>query len=165
MGDTPTEVVRWAVQPLVQRPVRALLALAALVALSLAVALFAAEIAWGLIAALALGIALNRAFLPSRYAIESGAIVVDHPLRRRTLEWQTLNRIAFDETGALLGGAGLRVSIDLPRDPVLLARVIEALRTNAPEHCTISDRRSIDVAAPGAGDHRATARGDEGATP
>lgn len=156
-------------QPLIQRPMRALLALAALVALSTAVALFAAEFVWGLIAALALGIALSRAFLPSRYAIEPGAIVVDHPLRRRTLEWPTLDRIAFDESGALLMGAGFRLSIDLPRDPALFARVIEALRTHAPEHCTVADRRSVGVTDAAGNDHRAAdsraaaSRADEGA--
>jgi len=142
MRQTEDHVIRWTVQPLIERPARALLALAAIAALSIAVAAFASEALWGLVAALVLGIALNRAFLPSRYALEPGALVVDHPLRRRTLEWSTLDRIAFDEHGMLVHAAGLRLSIDLPRVSSLATRATEFMRANVNEACAIVDRRT-----------------------
>jgi len=153
MADRAT---RWTVQPLVERPGRVLLALAAIAAISVATALFAQDAGWGLIAAMVLGIALNRVILPSRYAIELGALVVDHPLRRRSIEWSKLERIAFDERGALLSGAGFRQSIDLPSDPAQSARVAELLRLHAVEGCAVVDRR-IAQSARGASPTEASA--------
>lgn len=138
--ESAARPIAWRVQPLIERPARALLALVVIAAFATAVALFASEVVWGFIAALILAASLNRAFLPSRYAIDAGGVVVDHPLRQRKVEWHTLDRIAFDESGALLLGPRARWSIDMPRDPALAARVIEALRTHAGEGCTVVDR-------------------------
>ncbi|MBX3356379.1 MAG: hypothetical protein KF724_11855 [Phycisphaeraceae bacterium] len=139
--------VRWAIHPVIERPFRALAALAAVAALSTAVALFAGEMTWGLIAALALGIALNRAFLVSRYAVEPHGLVIDHPLRRRTLEWESLRRIAFDDSGVLFSGGATRLSIDLPVDADRRRIVIDAIRAAAAPHCEVIDRRAISPPA------------------
>lgn len=141
-GRPPVPAIEWRVQPLVERPARGLLALAAIAALAVATALAAAEATWGLLAALILAVALCRAFLPSRYAIDRGGIVVDHPLRQRRVPWGRIERIAFDASGALLTGPGSRWSIDLPRDAALAARAVEVLRAHAPEGCEIVDRRT-----------------------
>lgn len=133
-------------QPLAQQPGRALVALAMIVLLSAASALAASDVGWGVIAAIVLGIALNRVILPSRYQIEPGALVVDHPLRRRRVAWSQLERVAFDDAGALLRGPGLNLSIDLPRDAALQSRVISAMRAGVPESCVVSDRRPAPAA-------------------
>jgi len=133
--------MRWTIQPLIERPARALVALVIVVAFAWAAASFAGEVVWGFLAGLALGIALNRVFLPSRYSIEPGALVVDHPLRRRTIEWAKLERVAFDDSGALLSSASTRLSIDLPRDAATRECVINALRASLEEDCVVVDRR------------------------
>lgn len=139
--------IEWRVLPIVARSARFTAALLSALALSVAVSWFDGEWLSGVFAALLVLAMLNRAVLPSAYRVDSGGMLLDHPLRRRVVPWGEMRMIAFDREGALVRWGASRStqeSIDFPRDHGRTDEIIRAMLDHARSNaaCVIVDRRA-----------------------
>lgn len=101
----------WGAHPLKER----LLAgtLTSMLILALASAVFAAAgPAWGILTVLALVLALNRFYFPSRFVIDRHGVAARYLLSRKRYEWSSVRRYLWDNRGAYLSTRGRRSWLD-----------------------------------------------------
>jgi hypothetical protein len=113
--DAPQPEFAWRAHPAREHVGRAALGSTVIVALAAFTALFMQSLAWGVFAAAILILALNRFFLPSRFAIDAEGITARYPLRRRRLRWSELRRFACDDHGGYLSTRARRSWLDAYR--------------------------------------------------
>ena len=79
-----------------------LLALLAVVMLSLGALWMSGTPVAALVAAVALILALNRFFFPSRFAVDAHGITAEYLLKKQTMPWSSLRRFVHDQRGGML---------------------------------------------------------------
>ena len=110
----------WPAHPARERPGAAVAALAIIALLALGATLLGQSPWWGGGAALLLVLALNRFFLPSRYAVDAEGITARYPLRTVRLPWSRVRRFVHDEHGGYLSSRARRSRFDAFRGVHLL---------------------------------------------
>lgn len=128
----------WHAHPAAERPGHAVLALVLIAAIALAVFLTTGGgVAWGLLSAVVLVLALNRFFMPSRFEIDEAGITARHPLRTQRLAWPNVRRFVHDERGGYLSTRARPSRLDASRGMHILfgskrEDVIAAIRARLP---------------------------------
>ncbi|MHC5002381.1 MAG: PH domain-containing protein [Planctomycetota bacterium] len=92
----------WRAHPAGERVGRALVAGAVVAGLAGLSAVLMQSVWWAALAIAVLVLALNRFFLPSRFAIDEEGITARYPLRRVRYRWSDLRRFVLDENGGYL---------------------------------------------------------------
>ncbi|MHC4992543.1 MAG: hypothetical protein ACYTGC_16345 [Planctomycetota bacterium] len=100
--DQSHETFSWQAHPAREHRGRAVAALAVVAAMAALSGLMMQSVGWGLLALLLLLAALNRFFLPTRFAIDDEGITARYPLRRMRFRWVELRRFALDDHGGYL---------------------------------------------------------------
>ena len=102
----------WRVHPASERTGAALLALAAVAALSWLAALTMQSVWWGLLAAVMLLVPLTSFFLPSQYRLDEHGIAVNRCGMVRRIRWKDVRRLLFDSRGAFLSKRSRATALD-----------------------------------------------------
>jgi hypothetical protein len=145
--ETPKDEFTWHAHPARERTSRAVAGAGVIVLLAAVVfvlmdadpnASTAAAIAWSILSAVVLVLALNRFFFRSRFTIDAEGITARYPLRKQRFQWADLRRFVHDEYGGFLSTRAARSWLDAYRGMHLLfgehrRTVIERIRAHLSE--------------------------------
>ena len=91
----------WTAHPAREHPRKAAAGVVLIVAIAAAAGLSFGPW-WAALAAIVLGLSINRFFLPSRFTVDSESITARYPMRTVALRWSALRRFVVDANGGYL---------------------------------------------------------------
>ncbi|MCH7703497.1 MAG: PH domain-containing protein [Planctomycetes bacterium] len=101
MNDCP-KTYEWSVHPARERAWQTAFGIGVIAAFGFVVFREVRSAVWVLGAVVAMVIALNRFFFPSRYRIDAEGVTARYPFATRSCRWELIRRIDFGERGAML---------------------------------------------------------------
>ena len=110
-NPNPQDTLTWRAWPARERPLAAMLG--GLIILAMAgVTMVSFGPWWGAAAIVFLVLALNRFYLPSRFAIDATGLVAQFPFRKQQLAWRAARRFLHDSHGGFLSTRSVASRID-----------------------------------------------------
>lgn len=94
----------WTAWPAAERPLRTVILLIFIAALSVLAGMIGGDVLWGATGAALLLATLNRWFLPTSYRFDEDLFEAGFPLRRRSIGWKNVRRVVIDPQGGWLSG-------------------------------------------------------------
>ena len=89
----------WTAWPAAERPLRTVILLIFIAALSVLAGMIGGDVLWGATGAALLLATLNRWFLPTSYRFDEDLFEAGFPLRRRSIGWKNVRRVVIDPQG------------------------------------------------------------------
>lgn len=99
---TTGDVFKWTAYPARERPWRAALGIALILAFAAVLWLEFSSPWWAMFGLAVLLASLNRFFLPSRFAIDAKGITARFPMRTQRMSWADVRRFVHDANGGYL---------------------------------------------------------------
>lgn len=96
-----TPAIEWSVHPARLRPIAAVFAFIAVIAVASLVAQLAGDWLWGALSTIGLLISLSRFFMPTHYRIDADAAEVIYPLSKSRLRWHEVQYARWKNNRAI----------------------------------------------------------------
>jgi hypothetical protein len=97
-----SDAVGWTAWPAAERPLRTVILLIFIAALSVLAGMIGGDVLWAATGAALLLATLNRWFLPTSYRFDDDDFEAGFPLRRRSIRWKDVRRVVIDPDGGWL---------------------------------------------------------------